>query len=568
MSKRRNILPLFAIALVSAAAAGLFALWLFGINANTTLKVIAPSVIFISTFLGVWLLFNFTRVIRYQRRGVRGYKLRGKITSYFLLSTLGFIVVFGALMFYLIFLIENTFLEKERSVAYNLQAGYKTMIELNKRTFELTLKIDLVVKPDSFPVIFRLDRDGEVRFRKSTAPNIAKAVLHYRDSIAEYFSDPKNRFLYIGVTSSFVVARGGSGHGDVLYATATDKNLTDAFIVLKSNTDALNRLRLLKQYIFPVSVLSIFILAVPILVGAFFVSLFVAKNITEPIETIARGTKIIADGNLDHKVQVRTHDEIGDLAYHFNSMATKLKAAQAQLKRIERLEAWQEMAKRLAHEVKNPLTPIKLSAERLVYSYETGRPDFLQILQKTSSTIINETKRLENLVNEFSRFARLPNPKLEVRDLVKTVRDVIVFFENAYPDFRIEDRIGVAEMPVAFDENQIKQVFINILRNALDARRPASDGPGATVWTELDEERFLVMFRDYGTGIPPEVQERIFEPYFTTKPEGTGIGLAVAERILLDHGGNIWFESSPEGATFIVEFPLKPPPQTEQGDSA
>lgn len=554
MNRSWSVLVFCLIAIVSLIAAGAIYLWLVSIEANTTLKIAAPSVIFAACFLGIWLLYNFSRLLMFQRKGVKGYKLRGKITSYFLLSTLAFIVVFGGLMFYLIFLIENTFLDKERNVAYNLLQGYRQMIEISKKNFESQLDIQLIANSDGFPVIFSFPKN-RLSFYKSKSLLIEKAVVNYQSVIQNYFSQPANRYLYIGTTSTFVVAK----RGNLYFADRTEKKLTDAFIVLKSNVDTLYRLRLLKQYIIPVSILSIFILAIPILVGAFFVSLFVAKNITVPIEEIVKGTKILAEGNLDYKVKVHSPDEIGDLAYHFNSMATRVKAAKEQVKRIERLEAWQEMAKRLAHEVKNPLTPIKLSAERLSYSYESKPGEFPEILAKTTATIINETKRLENLVNEFSRFARLPSPKFENRNIIRTLTEVIEFFANAFPDFQIRREFDGSESGkfyLDYDESQIKQVIINIMNNAMDACASGCE-KSVTVRAFRDEEKFILSFRDRGKGIPQEAQDRIFEPYFTTKPHGSGIGLAIAERIMLDHGGNIWFETGSDGTVFFLEFPVK-----------
>ena len=554
MNRSRNILVFCLIAILSLTFAGAFYLWLLSIEANLTLKIIAPSVIFVASFLGMWLLVNFSKVLFFQRKGVKGYKLRGKITSYFLLSTLGFIVVFGGLMFYLIFLIENTFLDKERNVAYNLLQGYRKMIEVSKADFERQLDIQLIAGPNDFPVVFGFPK-GKLSFYKSRSPILEKAVVNYQNVIRNYYSaDRQSRFLYIGSTSTFVIAK----KGNVYFAGMTEKDLTDAFIALKSNADTMNRLRLLKQYIIPVSVLSIFILAIPILIGVFFVSLFVAKNITIPIEEIVKGTKILADGNLDYKVKVHSHDEIGDLAYHFNTMATRVKAAKEQIKKVERLEAWQEMAKRLAHEVKNPLTPIKLSTERLLYSYESKPNEFPEILSKTTSTIINETKRLENLVNEFSKFARLPSPKFERRNVIQTLMDVIVFFENAYPDFRIKREFDGSEngkIYLDYDENQIKQVMINIMNNAMDAC--AGGEKNIVIGAARNEQAYVLSFKDSGKGIPPEARDKVFEPYFTTKPHGNGIGLAIAERIMLEHGGNIWFETGDAGTVFYLELPLK-----------
>jgi two-component system nitrogen regulation sensor histidine kinase NtrY len=226
-----------------------------------------------------------------------------------------------------------------------------------------------------------------------------------------------------------------------------------------------------------------------------------------------------------------------------------------QIKRMERIEAWQEMARRLAHEVKNPLTPIKLSTERLLYAYEFKPREFGEILFKTTSTIINETKRLEKLVNEFSRFARLPTVKLEKKNISVTLNELIDFFQGAYPRFKIIKNINFSELYINYDESQLKQVIINLVNNSIEA----SEGTEkyVEIKAEKNEDFFILSIYDRGSGIKPEIQDKIFEPYFTTKKQGSGLGLAIAERIVSEHNGDIWFESNEDGTTFFIQIPIE-----------
>ncbi len=548
MSKRFTFLILLLIFFLSFSAAFGIYYWLYSIQANTTLKTAVPAIFFIVTFLGLWLLFNFIKLFFFQKKGIRGYKLRGRITAYFLLTTLGFILVFGTMMFTLILLIENIFIDRERKVADNLLNSYQNMINMNKKEYELNMNYLLNNESGKFPVVFIIHKNTII-FKKSDIDDIRKNIQESGENIINYFSDLKEKYFYLGEIPKIIIVKKGGEY----YAELMPRELTEAFINLKNISDTLYQLRFLKQYILPVSVLSISMLTVPILIGVFFVSLYVAKNITVPIEAIANGTKIIAGGNLDYKVQVHTHDEIGDLAYHFNSMATKLKTAYKQIKRMERLEAWQEMARKLAHEVKNPLTPIKLSAERLLYAYDTKPGEFKEILNKTTSTIINETKRLENLVNEYSQFARLPNPKMEKKDIISILNDTMDFFQGAYPDFKIIRKMEPEESFLTIDENQIRQVIINLVNNAIEA----SDNMEkvVTVAARPLENNFIISIADKGKGIPKDIQEKMFEPYLTTKQNGSGIGLAIAERIVLEHNGNLWFETGEKGTVFYIQLP-------------
>ncbi len=550
MQKRRDYIILSIVVIIAWIISYLIFRWLVSIHANLTLKIVVPSVFFLSLFSGLWLFYNFIMLFFFQSKGVRGYKLRGKITSYFLLSTLSFILVFGSLMFSLIFIIENTFIDRDSTIADSLLKNYKNIIWAHKNKYESEILTASVKDPSYFPIIFKID-GKHLLFIKNNDLQLSRAIESYPGTIIKFFSEGSANIYYSSDSYNINIVR----HNGFYYAGYTEKVLTDAIQTLNNNLDSIIRLKQTKKFILPVSILSIFILAVPILIGVFFVSLSVAKNITVPIEEIAKGIKIISEKNLDYKVKIKSQDEIGDLAYHFNSMATRLKFAYQQIKRMERIEAWQEMARRLAHEVKNPLTPIKLSTERLLYTYEFKPQDFGDILNKTTATIISETKRLEKLVNEFSRFARLPNVKLENKNIALTLNELIDFFQGAYPTFNIIKNISFKELFIFYDESQLKQVIINLVNNAIEACENTEKY--VEIKAETNEDYLLLSVYDKGIGIPQEIQNKIFEPYFTTKKQGNGIGLAIAERIISEHNGNIWFESRKEGTTFIIQIPLE-----------
>ncbi len=177
-------------------------------------------------------------------------------------------------------------------------------------------------------------------------------------------------------------------------------------------------------------------------------------------------------------------------------------------------------------------------------------------MNKTTSTIINETKRLEKLVNEFSQFARLPNPKLENRDIIILLNELADFFQNAYPAFTINRNINLKDFFLNFDESQIKQVIINLVNNAVESS--VESEKQITLSGYSSENNFIISISDKGKGIPLEIQDKIFEPYFTTKEHGSGIGLAIAERIILEHNGNIWFETGDKETTFYIQLPNNP----------
>jgi nitrogen fixation/metabolism regulation signal transduction histidine kinase len=220
----------------------------------------------------------------------------------------------------------------------------------------------------------------------------------------------------------------------------------------------------------------------------------------------------------------------------------------------QRTAAWGEVARRLAHEIKNPLTPIQLSAERLSFKLadrldDSGR----EMLERATTTIVNQVEAMKNLVNAFRDYARLPAPQLGALDLNGLIREVLHLYESAA--VRIRTELGSTLPPVQGDPTQIRQVIHNMLQNAQDALAAQDDGEIAVI-TRRDGERALLLFRDNGPGFPPEVLARAFEPYFTTKSRGTGLGLAMVKKIVDEHGGEVRL-SNREGGGAEVRIRLR-----------
>ncbi|MEW6379367.1 MAG: ATP-binding protein [bacterium] len=231
-----------------------------------------------------------------------------------------------------------------------------------------------------------------------------------------------------------------------------------------------------------------------------------------------------------------------------------------QLMKAQKVAAWQEVARRLAHEIKNPLTPIQLCAQRLRKRFYEGGSGYGAIFEECTETIIQEVNDLKNMIDEFSQFARLPLPNLRPEDLNHLIGMVISRYQEMYPDIRFEQHLS-ADLPlVNLDREQIKRVFINLFDNAIDAM----SGPGGpekklTVVSIYDRSSSKVRLEvsDNGKGIPPEDKEKLFMPYFSTKKEGRGLGLAIVHRIIGDHNGHITGEDNmPKGTKFILLLPV------------
>jgi two-component system nitrogen regulation sensor histidine kinase NtrY len=225
-----------------------------------------------------------------------------------------------------------------------------------------------------------------------------------------------------------------------------------------------------------------------------------------------------------------------------------------QIQKVQRMEAWREVARRIAHEIKNPLTPIQLSAERLRKRYAKLLEGDGGILDKCTSTIIQQVDELKNLVNEFAQFARLPSAQLASHDLNEIVSEALFLFNEGHNGIQFPFRPGVIPM-LELDREQIKRVLINLLDNAV----AAVDNQGEIrVSTVYDRARGIVTLEvaDNGSGLAPEIRTRIFEPYFSTKENGTGLGLTIVSQIIEDHRGYIRaLPNEPKGTRFTIEFP-------------
>jgi len=308
------------------------------------------------------------------------------------------------------------------------------------------------------------------------------------------------------------------------------------------------------------SVLVIVVLVAVMIVSSAIASRLLAKRISHPIRELASATERIAKGDLDHKVEVNAKDEIQSLVTSFNNMTRDLREYKKNLVRAERIAAWRDVARRIAHEIKNPLTPIEIGIYRLKKRL-AGSGEESEVVRESLDTMLKEVGVLRDLAQEFSSFAKMPEPKLKALDLNQTVRSVLDLYTSS-GDVKVETSLANTLPPVLADDNQLRGVISNLVKNAVEAMweggtltvrtSPPAGGPG-------DAPMASVEIADTGPGIPNEIKDRIFDPYFTTKAKGTGLGLALVYRIVQDHGGTIAFDTGPAGTTFRVDLRVAAP---------
>ncbi len=305
------------------------------------------------------------------------------------------------------------------------------------------------------------------------------------------------------------------------------------------------------------------------LVSALVVGVLLADRVARPIRALAARADDIAAQRSGFHLHVHDEDEVRSLTRSFDQMLESLSASERQRLAAERIAAWQEVARRIAHEVKNPLSPMKLAVENLRRTREKAPADLDRALVLETATILEEVESLRRLVDEFSEFARLPGPHPLPVDPRAIVEQALALFAPRIESLGVTVELETAGAPptILADREQLGRVLKNVLANALDALEPRADRRLAVVLRPDAKQpgRFLCLeVRDSGVGFEPETLKRVFEPYFTTRSEqgGTGLGMAIAYRIVSEHGGSIEARANrpAPGATIVIRLPVGGPP--------
>lgn len=279
-------------------------------------------------------------------------------------------------------------------------------------------------------------------------------------------------------------------------------------------------------------------------------STILSDRISYPIRNLTLAMSSVKQGDFNIKVTSKERGELKDLVEGFNSMVSELRNNQNELAEFEREKAWKEMARQVAHEIKNPLTPMKLSIQQLIISFKDKKSNFEEIFQKLSNTILTQIESLNQIASEFSRFARMPRINLGKVDLISVIRDTAMLFADEKLKIEIISSLPYANIEA--DISQLRRIFINLLRNSIQAFATQ-----VSFKIINDDENFIIYIADNGKGIPKEVKNRVFEENFTTKTKGMGIGLKLIKKYLEDINGNIILaETSTDGTIFSIRIPM------------
>lgn len=315
-----------------------------------------------------------------------------------------------------------------------------------------------------------------------------------------------------------------------------------------------------QTYVFAFAVLLVGTIGIAVAVGS-----WLSRSVVRRIGALAHAAREVGRGDLSVRVREAPPDEVGQLGRAFNTMLTEIEGSRSRIEYLSRLASWQEMARRLAHEIKNPLTPIQLAVQEVHQRIRNVPPEERRVLDMTLEIVEAEVLTLRRLVKEFSEFARLPQSALEPVSLTIFIQDIRQELELAplatlgldpetHPELDVRWLLPSSDVTVELDAQMMRRVVLNLVQNAVQAsrgRKRVEVTIGVQVW-----ERVELVIEDDGPGIPAPVREQIFEPYVTTKNDGTGLGLAIAKKVVMDHQGTVEVQArEPNGARFVLTLP-------------
>ncbi len=388
--------------------------------------------------------------------------------------------------------------------------------------------------------------DPRLSYSRSELENLEEGLIPKR-TLPEY--------SILGFLKNFKIR--GRAYRVVIYRTIPRAFDEDA----RTITRVLEKFKQFSDYeaLFRIGVFLFYaIFLVPMLFLGFVLALVISQRLMRPFRDLENATLRVAQGDYGYRLLSKENDDFSFLTDSFNAMVKELEVSRQETLQTEKVSAWQDIAQRLAHEIRNPLTPIRLYAQRvLVRLGDDEVPE--DVIRKGMDRILREVDNLNSLLTEFRDFARQRPPQRSELKLKKFLNSIIEVLEESCPGVSFHTENLQDDLVLSADPGQLRQVFSNLLSNAVQAM----DGEGAVILrSDLVKKGYSVYCRiqlsDSGPGISEENLGQVFNPYFTTREEGTGLGLSIVERIIHDHKGRIWVESAPgEGTTFYVDLPYE-----------
>jgi signal transduction histidine kinase len=420
-----------------------------------------------------------------------------------------------------------------------------------------------------------LDLNGPAAGADKIAPLVAqvRGTLQESQSVIHWTSDPADAEVFHAIPltgPTFVPAN----------QSATNQSLPNQSSVNPSGANQqLMAVLLVGSSRRPLIELQRQVVSTAVLVGgagilvAVLASLWFAARVTRPVVSLAEAARRVAAGDLGAKVEVESSDELGELAASFNRMTEDLVQQKDRTLQAERVAAWRELARRLAHELKNPLFPLQVTVENLMRAKQKSPEMFEEVFHEGTATLLAEINNLKTIIGRFSEFSRMPQPQRRPTQVNDVVRSVLRVFQaqlqnnelqnNEQNKITVRTELSNALPEISADPDLLHRALQNLVLNAIDAM---PQGGELAIRTTPLGDRIELSVSDTGSGLTQEECGRLFTPYYTTKQHGTGLGLAIVQSVVSDHGGKISVESTKEkGTTFRIELPREPQPwQTGQ----
>jgi len=569
--KRVNILIIAVIAIFSVYLSSLL-FFSFAVDPFVLFQAIAEkrilffSLILLLAIISFLVIYNISQIVRDRIQAREGSKFRFRLTVFFLTVTLIPIIPLS--------LISNNLITRSinlwfvRGIEESLVAGLETSKVLYKRlSDESRAEWDRECRPCTedrmrladFKIIegvFRYDPDSHqitavTEHGKELAQEIARSIETGEIKPDEWrrITVSQNEYL---ITPVFTA--GGKRY---LISRKVPSKIAEYAVSISSGLQNYRTLKIVRKPLIGVITLVFIVIVMPFFMLSIYLSLVISKEVTVPIRELAIATQKVADGKLDYRVEHEAKDELKLLIDSFNEMTGELRINRQLVKHTERIAAWQDIARKIAHEIKNPLTPIKLSAERLLKRYsEEGQ--FYDVLVKGIRTIITEVDNINEMLNEFSQFTRFPEIKVGRYDIVPIIDDVVTLLKDSYRNMVFTFIHSEKSIYLRIDGMQVRRALLNILHNSISAVKEHGTVtvecyPGAGGTSE-GMRRYTIAVTDNGPGIDSDIRDRIFDPYVSKNGTGSGLGLTIVEKIVFDNRGRIWFDSEPGKTTFYMEF--------------
>lgn len=529
------------------------------------------------TLLGA-VVYQAAQLWRAKNKNQPGNRLKIRLSFFFLLIVLMASIPQGILSMSFIDTTMRSWLGTR--VGEALKGGLNTALEYHQS------RIDELKKAAASPLLPDISRSA----LKNQSPQILDIRMeeaNLRPSSFQLFNSQGQQVLKTGDHQGFIPEPGNSLPGE----GSLPKETTDKFSILRearalsidgkaymavlalvlpksfddtsqSLTEALNSYNQFQQYnetFRKMIFFFYFIFALPILLTTLLISYSLSDDLIRPLINMEKATRRVAEGDFSTRILTPERSEFSFLAESFNAMTSELQVSRTKILQTEKVTAWQQIARQLAHELRNPLTPIRLSAERLLRRSQTAPETLGEIVDPAVQAIIAEVSRLDSMLKEFSDFARLPSPQKKLITLKPILGAIINLYSQAHPLVIFHDEGIKEDIQLRADPGQLEQIFTNLIKNAVEAMSGVGELFMRTSLVKKGNAFYCrIQIHDTGPGIGPDVREKVFNPYYTTKKEGTGLGLAIVERLVFDHQGSVWFESQENyGSTFFIDLPAE-----------